>query len=238
MGQAHSGIRRIDTLAAVAGRAHHVDADIFLVDHDIHFLCLRHDRHGHSGCVDPSAALRLRHTLYTVHTALVFQPGVRSLSRDHEHALLETADAVFIQGDQLCLPVTAVRIVYIHAVDLSRKKGRLIAAGACPDLNDNILVIIRVFGKEKDLQLLLQFLHALPGLIQLFLCQLAHFLVRFFLQHSKAVIDILLTFFILIVRFHDGRKVALLLHQSAESLLVIRRPRLCQLSHHFFIANQ
>ena len=134
--------------------------------------------------------------------------------------------------------MAAVRIMYIHTVDLSRKKSRLVTACAGADLNDNVLVIIRVFRKEEDLQLLFQLFHALPGFIQLFLSQLAHFFIGLFLEHGKAVINILLTLFVFVVCFHDRRKVALLFHQLAESLLIIRCSRFLELPHHLFITNQ
>ena len=65
----------------------------------------------------------------------------------------------------------------VHAVDLRGEKCRLIPAGTAADLHDNILVIVRVLGEQKDLQLLFQLLHPLFRLVQLFLCQLAHLLV-------------------------------------------------------------
>ena len=188
--------------------------------------------------MDPSAAFCLRNSLDTVHAAFVFQTGVSPLSCDHEHTLFETADPVFVERDHLCPPAPAVRIVHIHTVDLRGEKRRLVSARAPADLHDYVLIIVRVLGQKKDLQFLLQLFHALLGLVQLLLRQLAHLLVRLFLQDGKAVVNILLAFLVLIVCFHDGRKVALLLHQPAEPLLIVRRSRLLQLSHYFFIPNQ
>ena len=96
MSQADRRVCRVDTLTSVSGCTHHIDTDIFLIDHYVHFLRFRHDRHGHCGSVDPAAAFRLGNTLHTMHAALIFQPGIRSLTRDHEHAFLKTADPILI----------------------------------------------------------------------------------------------------------------------------------------------
>ena len=40
----------------------------------------------------------------------------------------------------------------------------LIAACACTDFHDNILVIIRILGKKQNLHLFLKFLNALLGI--------------------------------------------------------------------------
>ena len=161
MGQTDRGIGRVDALAAVSGGAHDVDADVLLVNDNVHILRFRHDGHRDRGRVDPAAALRLGHPLHPVDAALVLEPGVGALAGDHEDDLLEAADPVLVDGDQLCPPPAPFRVMHVHPVDLGRKEGRLIAARAGADLHDNVLVIVGVLGEEKDLQLLLQFLH--PG---------------------------------------------------------------------------
>ena len=126
----------------------------------------------------------------------------------------------------------------VHTIDLRRKQRSLISAGAGADLNDNVFVIIRVFRKKKDLQLLLQFLHTAPGLAELFLRQFPHLLVRLFLQHRKAVFYILTAVLIFFISFHDRSEIALLLHELPEPLGIVCHIRLLKLSHYFFISNQ
>ena len=46
--------------------------------------------------------------------------------------------------------------MHIHSVDFRREQGRFITTGPGTDFNDNVLVIIRVFRKQQDLQFLLQ----------------------------------------------------------------------------------
>ena len=155
--------------------------------------------------MDPTPALRLGNSLYAVHAAFIFQSGIRALTRDHEHALLKSADTVLIERDHLCSPSPAVRIVDIHAVDFRCKESRLVSARASADLHNNILIIVGVLGEKENLKLLLQLIDALLRFIQFFLRQLTHLLICLILQHGKAVVNILFTFLILTVRFHDGR---------------------------------
>ena len=101
--------------------------------------------------MNAAPALCLRHPLYPVNAAFIFQFGVGALSSDHGDHFLESADAVFIYIDDLHLPVAALRVVYIHAVKLCGKQGGLISPRAGPDLQDDVLVVIWVLGKKKDL---------------------------------------------------------------------------------------
>ena len=156
MGQTNRGVRRIDTLASVTRSTHDINPAVLILDYHVHILRLWHNRHSRCGSVDTSAALRLRNTLNTVNTALVFQLGIGSFSCDHSHDLLETADSVFIDTDQLHFPVLALRIVHIHTVQLSRKQSGLISARAGTDFQNDVLVIIGVLGKKKYLKFLLQ----------------------------------------------------------------------------------
>src|SRR5699024_10553745 len=78
MSQTDCRVCCVDTLSSVSGCPHHIDTDILLIDHDIHFLCFRHDRHSDRRRMDSAAALRLRNSLHTVHTTFIFQSGIRS----------------------------------------------------------------------------------------------------------------------------------------------------------------
>ena len=156
MGQTHCGIRGIDTLPAISGSTEYVEFALIQIQMEVDLLRLRHDRHCDGGGVDPSAGLRLRHTLHPVHAAFVFQPGISSLPVDHEGGLLEAPDSILVQAHHLCFPMTALRIFYQHPVDFRCKEGCLIPAGSGADLHDHVFVIVGILRKEQDLQLMLQ----------------------------------------------------------------------------------
>ena len=176
--------------------------------------------------MDTPAALCFRNALNPVNSAFIFQSGISSLTCYHEYALFESSDSVFVQRDHLCLPSSAVRIMNIHTVDLSRKKRRFITACACPDLNDNVLIIIRIFREQKDLQLLFQFFYTFSRIAQLFFRKFSHLFVRLFLKHRQTVFDVLPALLVLIVSLYDRRKITLLFHQFSKPYRIVRHTRL------------
>ena len=191
MGQTHGRVGSIDALSAVAGRTHNVDTDILVVNYNVKFLRFRHNRHRRGGCMDPAAGFRLRHTLHPVDAALILHLGICALACHHEHNLLETSDSVLIDADKLRLPAVALRKMHIHSVKLRGKKGCFVAAGAGTDFHHDVLVIIRIFGKQENLQLLLHFLNSFFRIGQFFLGHITHLLVRLFLEQGQAVFHIL-----------------------------------------------
>ena len=121
MGQTYRGVSRVDTLSTVSGRTHNVNTDIFIIDDNVHILCLRHHGNRRGRGMDTSAGLGLRHTLYTVDTALVLHLGVSALAGNHENDLLETADSIFTDADKLSFPAVALCKAHIHTVQFGRK---------------------------------------------------------------------------------------------------------------------
>ena len=96
MGKTHGRVCGIYTLPAVSGGTHYVDAAVIHINLYVYILSLRHHGYRRCGSMDSSAGLCLRHTLYPVHAALVFQLGVCALSRNHGYHFLKAADPVFI----------------------------------------------------------------------------------------------------------------------------------------------
>ena len=155
MGQAYCGISRIDALAAVPGRAHDINADVFLVNVDIHFLRLRHNCYCNRGRMDAPAGLCLRHTLYPMDSRFIFHYRICAASGNHKGYILHAADPDLLALHKLHPPSSALGIMKIHAVDLCRKKRSLIPTGSGADLNYNIFIIIGIFREEQDLKLML-----------------------------------------------------------------------------------
>ncbi len=128
--------------------------------------------------------------------------------------------------------------MHIHTVDLRCKKRCLVSACAGTDLHDYILIVVRIFGQQQDLQFLLQLLDPLLGPCQFFLQHLFHIGIGFFFQHDNAVVHILLTFFIFFIRFYNRGKIALFLHEHTKTFLIIRHRRFIQFTHDLFKTNQ
>ena len=205
---------------------------------EINFFRLRHDRYRTGRGMDPSAGLCLRYSLYTMNTAFVFQSGICTLTLDHEGNLLKAADAVLIEAEHLGFPATGLRVFHIHTINLCCKKCCLITACTSTDLNDNVLAVVRVLRKKKDLQLMLQLLHSLFCIGKLFLQHFTHLFVLLALQHGKTVLDGFLIFLIFFICVNDWLQVALLLHQLLKTFLVVRYSRLTKLIQNFLKAHK
>ena len=131
--------------------------------------------------MDTSTGFGLRYTLYTVYPGFVFHLGISTFTIDHECYIFHSADTDLFTFYQLDFPSLAFCIMHIHTVDLCRKKCSLISACTGTDLNDNVLFIVRVLWKKKDLQFLFQFFYTFLVIIQLFFCKFTHLFIGLFL---------------------------------------------------------
>ena len=181
MCQSYSRVRGIDTLSTVTRCTHNIDTDIFLINLDIYIFCLRHHRYCDRRGMDTSTGFGLRYTLYTVYPGFVFHLGISTFTIDHECYIFHSADTDLFTFYQFDFPSLAFCIMHIHTVDLCRKKCSLISACTGTDLNDNVLFIVRVLWKKKDLQFLFQFFYTFLVIIQLFFCKFTHLFIGLFL---------------------------------------------------------
>jgi len=60
--------------------------------------------------------------------------------------LLVTTVVAMAGIDDFHLPFVAFNVPLIHAKKVARKQGRFVPAGTGPDFQENIIVIVRVFG--------------------------------------------------------------------------------------------
>ena len=88
----HSGVCRVHRLAAGAGGAERVDAQVFGFDLDIDVLGFRENSDGDGRGVDPSLLLGRGHALYAMHTAFVFHLRVDALTFDDCDDFFQAAD--------------------------------------------------------------------------------------------------------------------------------------------------
>ena len=220
MGQTYCRVCRIDALSTVSGCTEHIEFTVVHVNLHVHVLCLRHDRYRNCRCMDPSAGLSLRYTLYAMYTGLILQFGVRALSGDHEADILHATDTDLLDIHCLDTPALTLSIVYIHPIYLGRKQCRLISACARTDLDDNVLVIIRILRQQKNFQLLLKLLNAATCICKLFLEHITHLFIGLLLQHGETLFDRLPAVLILLIGIYDRLKAALLLHQLLKPLRI------------------
>ena len=95
-----------------------------------------------------NASLRFgcRYALDAMPARFKFQSRVRALANDARNHFFVAAD--FAEGlrNDFDLPALTFGIAGIHAEKIARKQRGLVATGAAANLENNILVVVRVFG--------------------------------------------------------------------------------------------
>ena len=109
------------------------------------------------------------------------------------------------------------------------KQRCLLAAGAAPDLHDDILVIVGVLGQQEDLQLLTGAVHLLLALPVLLLDDLPEIPVQTtLLQQLGCLLMGGTGLAVLPVLLHNGGQVLVFLHQRTVLLVVTDDRRITQ----------
>ena len=153
-------------LAAGAGGAHRVDADVLGPDVDVDLLGLRQHRDGRRRRVDAAAGLGRRHALHAVHAGFEFQMREDALARDGGDDFLVAADLALAGREHLDLPAVRGGIALVHAEQVAGEQRRLVAAGAGADFEDGVLLVGGILRQQQELDVVLQRLDALaraPG---------------------------------------------------------------------------
>ena len=159
-------------LAPRPGGAEHLHLHVRRVQVHLHLLHLGQDGHRGGGGVDTPAGLGLRHPLDPVDAALELHPGPGPVPLDSEGDLLYPSQFRHVQAGHFRLPAAALGVHGVHAVEGVGEEGGLLPPHPGPDLHDDVLPIVGVPGEQQELELPLQPLQLLPGLLLLLLGQL------------------------------------------------------------------
>ena len=150
MGDAHGRVGRVDRLPARPGGAVDVDLQVAGVHVHVHVLGLGQHRHRGRGRVDPALRLRLRHPLHPVRPALELEHAVCAVAL-HREGVVAVA-----QLERLGLEAATLGVAGEHAVEVGGEQAGLLAARAGPDLDDHVLVVVRVRLDHREPDLLLE----------------------------------------------------------------------------------
>ena len=159
VGDADRGVGGVDALAAGAGGAVDVDAQVVGVDLDLDLLGLGVDEHAGGAGVDAALRLGDGHPLHAVHAALVLQPGPHALVALGLHGdrdVLVAAEVGVLGVDDLGLPADALGVAQVHPQQVAGEQRGLLAALARLDLQDDVLVVVGVARDQQVLEPLLQ----------------------------------------------------------------------------------
>ncbi len=168
-----------------------VDADLVLLDLDLDVLDLGQHGDGRGRGVDAALRLGGRNSLHAMHAGLELHLREHLVAADAEGDLLEAARVALARVDLVDLPLLQLGVARVHAVQVAREDRRLVTAGARPDLDDDVLVVVRVAREEHDLELVLE--HREPGLELLDLLggELPHLGVALLLEQLPGLVQLL-----------------------------------------------
>ena len=124
----------------------------------------------------------------------------------------------------------------IHSEKFSSKQSSFLSTCTGTDFHYNILIIVRVFRKKQNLNLIFQLLHSLLGRVKLLFSHLKQFFIAFFIQHCKTIINILLAALIFVESCNNRKNIILFFHETPEFILVINHIRITELRCYILIS--
>ena len=145
----------VDRLAARSGRPVHVDAQVVVVERDVDIVRLRQHGDRRRRRVDATLRLGDRNALHAVGPALVLHPAPDAVALEQERHLVEAAPLGGIGAEHLVLPPHPVGVPDVHVEEVLGEQVRLLASLGAADLDDHVLVVVRVAREEQHLQVLL-----------------------------------------------------------------------------------
>src|SRR6266851_35656 len=239
-GQVRDADRRVggvDRLAAGAGGAEGVDAEILGLDLDVDLFGFGEDRYGDSRRVNAALGFGGGDALDAMDAGLILELRVDVVAFDDGGDVLEAvADAGLGLGEDFDLPLVLLGEAEIHAEDLGYEERGLVAAGAGAKLEDDVLLVVGVFGQEQDFELLFNWREARLQRGQFLLGHGADVRIGFG-EHGFGFRDTFLDLAVLAEFFDRGFHVAVLLGDGLELLLVLNQCWVGHLAAEIFIAG-
>jgi hypothetical protein len=142
------GIGGVHALAARTAGAIHIYLEISRVDLDLHILGLGQDGHGRRRGVYAALTLGLGYPLDPVRPAFVLEDRVGAVAAYLHGDLPVAADLGRARRQGAVFEAEAVGVAGVHVVELTGEERGLVTAGAGPDLDDDVLVVVRVAVDE------------------------------------------------------------------------------------------
>ncbi|MNG93816.1 hypothetical protein D3C79_527970 [compost metagenome] len=236
VGDADGGVGLVDVLTTGPGGAEGVYLQLGGVDLDLFgFRHFRQHGHGTGGGVHPALGFGLGYPLHPVTAGLELEAAVDVLAVHlGDHLLVATVLAV-VAADDGDAPALAFGVTGVHAEQIPREDGRLVATGAGTDLEITVVVILGVARQQHHLQRLLLLLEGRLGERQLLLRHLAQVGVILF-QHHLGGLEVLLGLTEALEGVHYVFELGIFPGQGTVSVLIRGDPGLAEQGLYFFVA--
>ena len=89
------------------------------------------------------------HTLHAMHAGFVFEDAVNAVAGNRHHHLFVSTDCTGAFGGNSDGPSMAFAEFQVHFGEVAGEESGFVAAGACTDFEDDILVVLRVARQEE-----------------------------------------------------------------------------------------
>ena len=227
--QPDTGFHFIHILSSCSSRTESIPFDRPLVDFHFKSLGFRQYRHGSCRSMHPSLCLRSRNPLHPVHSRFIFHNAVHTFTGNAGHDFFVSSGSSFIGIGHLDFPPFTFTKFRIHPEQVAGKQTGFISSRSSPDLEYNILTIVRICGYQQQLQFLL---HTRQFIFQLFDLHFSHF-AKFFILFVQQNI----------FRFLDTKQGRLKLIGSSgdclQLLILLGQPHIAlHVLNHFRIGDQ
>jgi hypothetical protein len=236
MRDADGRVGGVDRLAAGAGGTERVDAEILLFDLDVDFFGFREDGYGDGRGVDAALRFGGGDTLDAVDAGLVLHLSVDALAFHDGGDVLEAAYVGLGFGEDFYLPLVLLGEAKIHAKDFGDEERGFVSAGAGAEFEDDVLVVVGIFGEEQNFQLFLGGGESGLEVVELGLGHLAHLGIGFG-EHGLGVVDGGVELAVLAKLLDGGLHVAVLLGDLAVVFLVVDDVGVGELQAELFVAG-
>ncbi len=139
----------VHILPAGAPAVKELHLEIIGIDAELNLFCLRQNRHCSCRGMDSSRGFGDWHPLHSMDTTLVLEAAEGTFTSDFKYQLLEPSSLALIAINDLHLPALSLGISAIHAEQVSGKKACLLTTSTSPYLDNDISIIIEVFGHQR-----------------------------------------------------------------------------------------
>ena len=88
--------------------------------------------------------------------ALELEPAPRAASLDEEDDVLQTPDAGRARVHDFDLPPLPLGVLRVHPREIGGEERRFVTAGARPNFDEDVLLVVRILRLQQDLELALE----------------------------------------------------------------------------------
>ena len=163
------------------------------------------------------AGLGFRHALDAVDAGFKLESRVCPVAADNKVSFLYTAQLRVVVVQKLHAIAALFRVHRIHAVEVGSKQRALLPAHTAADLDDDVLVVVRVARQQQHAQLVEKALFFRLGSVQFLLRYVLELGVGYKLQRLH---DVVLTLQVRAIGLYHGGELLLLARERAQLLWV------------------